>query len=425
MSREAVAYVLRMFPQASETFVANEILALERLGLPIRVYSYRRPYAAVHHRFLGRLDAPVSYLPDPLYRHPRALARACVELRRFEPRRYADTVRYVAGHARRERNPDTWRRFLQAAALARALRETDVGHLHAHFAHGATRVAMLASMLTGLPFSFTAHARDIFSDDVDWPLFAQKLERARFAVTVSRFNRAYIRERLGRPGGRVHVVYNGVDLDRFSPGLPDEREEGLVVGIGRLVPKKGFPVLVEACRLLRDRGRSFRCEIVGDGELRDDLASRIEAARLRGLVRLVGPRTHEDLEDVYRRASVVVMPAITDGDGNRDALPTVLLEAFASGTPAVASRLTGIPEIVDHGENGFLVPPGDAPALADALERLLESPDLRERFGQAAREKAENRFDLRANTAELFRLLTGGAGGHTAHETDAIRVPVH
>jgi colanic acid/amylovoran biosynthesis glycosyltransferase len=423
-ARTGVAYVLRMFPQTSETFIQNEILEVERQGVDVRIFSYRRPRADVRHAAVAQIRAPVTYLPDPLDDHLREVLAPHGRLLRRQPSRYLRTAAYVLHHTLRERNPDTWRRFLQAGYIAERLLDSDVGHLHAHFAHGATRVAMLASMLSGLPYSFTAHARDVYSDDVDFRLLRHKIDAARFAVTVSRYNNDFITDRLGEVDGALRTLYNGVDLEKFRPGPAAAREPGLVLGVGRLIEKKGFCHLVEACRILRASGRELRCEIVGGGELRERLERQIADARLEGVVTLAGSRSQEELLDHYRRAELVVMPAVVGSDGNRDALPTVLLEALACGVPVIASRLTGIPEIVDDGENGYLVEPGDAPALSAAMERLLEDPSLRARFGAAARAKAERCFDLRRNAAVLRGLFAESVGLRATRDEDAARVPV-
>jgi glycosyltransferase involved in cell wall biosynthesis len=412
-----------MFPQTSETFIVNEILELERLGLDLRIYSYRRPVEDVPHSALLRVRAPVTYLPDPLARHARELLGAQRAWRRLDAARHRATAADAFTQCARERSLQPARRLLQAGCLALRLREDGITHVHAHFAHEATRVAMLAARLTGLPFSFTAHARDIYSDDVDHRLLREKTERARFAVTETEFNRAFMRSRIGiAAASKVHVVHNGVDLERFSPG-PAPEDEPLILAVGRLVEKKGFPTLIAACRLLRERGRRFRCEIVGYGELRPRLEADIRAAGLGEVVRLPGMRSQDELPAVYRRAAVFAMPAVIGADGNRDSLPTVLLEALACGVPVVASRVTGIPEIVDDDENGLLVEPGDAEALSRALERLLDDPDLRRRFGEAGRAKAQERFDIETNARELYRLLAGRpAGIEVSGRAD--RVPV-
>jgi glycosyltransferase involved in cell wall biosynthesis len=201
----------------------------------------------------------------------------------------------------------------------------------------------------------------------------------------------------------VRVIYDGVDLAAFRPDTA-ARDPQLVLAVGRLVAKKGFSDLIEACRLLRERGRAFRCRIVGEGPLRASLES--QAADLSDVVEFAGASSQEDLAAEYRQASVFVLPAAIPPDGNTDALPTVLLEAMASGCAIVSTRVAGIPEIVDHEENGLLVEPADVPALTAAIERLLADPQLRARFGVAARLKAESRFDVMKNAAELYRSFT-------------------
>ena len=402
MTAPVVAYVVRMFPQTSETFIANELLALERLGVTVKVFSYRKPRADVPHTYLREIQAPITYLPDPLNRHLKQLVGASREIWRREPARYRRTFRYVLQHTLRERNLDTWRRFLQAGYLANLLHNSDVRHLHAHFAHGATRVAMLASMLTGLPYSFTAHARDVFSDSVDFRLLRHKVEQSRFVVTVSQYNKEFLAGKIGLPAnGRVRVLYNGVDLDKFSPDPSVARENAYILAVGRFVEKKGWSRLIEALAILRGRGRAFRCELVGDGDLRPAVERRAHELGLDDAVTFAGWLPQEELPSYYRRAAVVAMPAILAGDGDRDALPTVLLEATACGAPVVASRLSGIPEIIDHEEDGLLVQPDDPEALANAIDRLLADEALRQRLGVAARAKAERLFDVDRNAREL------------------------
>jgi glycosyltransferase involved in cell wall biosynthesis len=350
--------------------------------------------------------------------------RAQREWRSRSPERYRRAVADAWTQCRREHSTQPARRLLQAGCLAGHLVTDGVTHLHAHFAHEATRVTMLAARLTGLPYSFTAHARDIYSEDVDYRLLREKVERARFAVTETNFNLAFMGSHVGAAAAsRVHVVHNGVDLERFAPEPAPLAADPLILSVGRLVEKKGFPTLISACRLLRDRGRRFRCEIIGYGELRPRLEEDIRAAGLADVVRLVGMRSQEDLPAEYRRAAVFAMPAIIGEDGNRDSLPTVLLEALACGVPVVASRVTGIPEIVDDGRNGLLVEPGDADGLSRALERLLADGELRERFGEAGRAKAEQKFDIKTNAQDLYGLLSGG-GLSSEVSSGADRVPV-
>jgi glycosyltransferase involved in cell wall biosynthesis len=263
-------------------------------------------------------------------------------------------------------------------------------------------------MLTGVPYSFTTHARDIFRAGINRNLLREKIAGASFVIGVSEYNRRFI-EKDVRPArsSHVRVVYNGVDLKSFRPDPTVAREPELILSAGRLVPKKGFADLLDACRLLREHGRSFRCRIIGEGPLRAELEA--QAADLGDVVEFAGARTQEELAQEYQRAAVFVLAATVPPDGNTDALPTVLLEAMASGCPVVSTRVAGIPEIVDHEENGLLVEPGAAPALSAAIERLLADPQLRARFGANARLKAEERFDANKNAADLYRLFADAA----------------
>ncbi len=269
----------------------------------------------------------------------------------------------------------------------------------------ATRVANFVHRLSGLPYSFTAHAKDIFHQDVQPGALRGKIGAARFAVTVSDFNRGYLMDVLAGQPGDVRRLYNGIDLGYFTPDLWAERETDLILSVGRLVEKKGFDDLIRACALLRGWGVSFRCEIIGKGEARDTLQSLIDGLELGDLVTLVGPKSQDKVLEAYRRASLFALPCVIASDGNRDGLPTVLLEAMATGLPAVSTNLVGVPEIIDHGVDGLLVAPGDHVALATALARLLHDQELRQRMSEAGQRKVAERFDVRSNVATLHRWL--------------------
>jgi glycosyltransferase involved in cell wall biosynthesis len=405
-----VGYVVRTFPERGQVFIANEIAALERLGLRIHIYAYHRPQAPATHEVFGRLQAPVSYLPDPVWRHPITVLLASASCAASAPRRYVSTAGYVLAHTLRNRSLHTWLRFFQATCVARGARRSGVQHFHAHFADGTTRIAMLASKLTGLPYSFTTHARDIFRSGVDRALLREKIDGASFVIGVSEYNKRDLEETVRHArNGQVRVVYNGIDLEKFSPDATIVRDGQVLFSAGRFVAKKGLSDLIEACRMLRDRGRTFRCEIAGDGPLRSELEAQVRAAALEDIVTFTGFRSQEQLVDDYRRCAVFVLPAVVAPDQNQDALPTVLLEAIGSGCAVVSTRVAGIPEIIDDGDNGRLVEPGDVAALAGAIDRLLSDPALRARFGESARAKAEARFDVTNNAAELYRSFVNAA----------------
>lgn len=398
-----VGYVLRKFPVLSETFVLGELLALEGEGVPIHVFSLMRPNDPRFHDDLPKLRARVAYVPElanlaKLLRHNRRLAF-------HAPRRYGRTLLYVLGTGR----PGMLWRFLQAGYVANEARRLKLSHLHAQFANRPTTVALLASRLTGIPFSFTAHATDIFKRRVSRRALARKTAEARFVVTVSEFNRDFLRDAVPTADGKVRVVRNGIDLERFTPdGVPPWTPLRLLC-VARLVEKKGIPVLVEACAQLRDRGVDFRLDIVGKGMLRPAIERLIKEHRLGDLIHLAGPLTQLEVRERYRKAHVFVLPCIVGSDGNRDGLPVSIVEALASGLPVVSTPVTGIPEVLSHERNGLLVPSADAGALADAIGRLAADRALYERLRANARPSVADTFDRRTTIARLRGLLEGTA----------------
>jgi len=311
--------------------------------------------------------------------------------------------------------PRVVKEFLQATALADRLRALpDVRHLHAHFCHGTTTVAWLTSMITGVPFSFTAHARDLYQDALNPAgLLVRKVHAARFAVTCTEASRVHL-ARIG-DGVPVHCVYHGLnaDLARLlaqSPARPAMSDTAMrPLGVGRLVPKKGFDVLVEACALLRRRGLAVEATIAGeDGAHAAEVRRRIAARGLADAVRLAGPLAQAALLEAYRRATIFCLPCRVAADGDRDGIPNVLIEAMACGLPVVTTGVSGIPELVVDGVNGLVVPAEDPRALAEAMVRLHRDPALAERLGRAAQAAVRERFDgerLTAHLALLFQPL--------------------
>ena len=395
MSSTRVAYVLKMYPRFSETFVMNELLELERQGVELHVFSLKRPNDGLMHADVERLRACVTYLPESL---PRLLWAQRPILARHPVRLLA-----LLARAARKRRLDSAKHVLQAGALTPRLERGGFDHVHAHFASGAASVALHASHLAGIRYSVTAHAKDIFLDTVRPGDLARKLGPARFVVTVSDFNVDYLRPLAGK--ARIVRIYNGLDLERFTPNGTLRDRPPLVLGVGRLIEKKGFGDLVRACAILLRGGLDLRCSIVGKGPLEAELRSLIASLGVSGRVSLAGPLERERLLELLPRAAVLAAPCVVGGDGNRDGLPTVLTEAMAMGVPVVATPVTGIPELVEDGVTGVLVPERDPEALAAALTRLLLDHELSKRLAAAARARVEQRFDLRRNVGELRRLF--------------------
>ncbi len=375
MSSPRVAYVLRAFPRLSETFILHELLALKARGVDVRVFAFERVDGERMHPDAALMLPEVTFVSakEPaMWRGPAVVPA--------KQRRWA--------HAGRQ--------------IGLELKAWGATHVHAHFAGPAATAACFAAETAKITFSFTAHAKDIFVDSLDWKWLAWLGAKAHAVVTVCDYNRRFLRRNM--PDARIVRIYNGVNLDRWAP--PARRAaDGPVVTVGRFVRKKGFDILVEAIALLRDRGLAVKTVMVGDGAEFEAVQARAKELKLGRLVRFPGALTHPEVMKIMRKASMVALPCIVDTDGNQDALPTVLLEAAASGLPAVATRVAGVPEIVKDGVTGRVVAPGDAKAFADALADMMKSPRRRALMGTAARRRAERMFDQRRASHALVRLF--------------------
>lgn len=405
--RGGVGYVLKKFPVLSETFILNELLALEGRGVPIHIFSMERPNDPRIHDGVPKLKARISYLPDLLD------WRRLTQHNRRAARTFGADYRRTVLYAARNGGTHLFWRALQAGYIANEARRLKLRHLHAHFASRPTSVALLASRITGIPFSFTPHATDIFKLKHDQEALAAKLGEASFVVAISEYNRRFLERNLpaAAPGRRrlaerIVPVANGIDLERFcpGPGLQDggaPRDPFVFICVARLVEKKGLPILVDACARLKDRGVDFRCLVVGKGILRPKLERQIRDRRLGRHVLMVGPHTQSEVLARYRSSHAYVLPCIIAADGNREGLPVSIVEALACGLPVITTPVTGIPEVVQHEWNGLLAPIGDAEALSKLMERLIREPDLYLQLRANARPSVEDTFDLGRTAQEL------------------------
>lgn len=387
-----VGYVVKRYPRFSETFIVNEILAHEAAGRAVEIFSLHPPNDTHFQCLISRVRAPVTYLTADGLR----AADLWSELTASDPGQpeYWPSLGAMRGLGAREVH--------QAARLARLARERGLGLLHAHFASAATGVAEAASRLAGIPFTFTAHAKDIFHESADETQLRERLSRAARVITVSDFNVRYLQERFGPAARSVCRLYNGIDLPRFRHASPKQRRPH-IVAVGRLVEKKGFGVLLDACQRLQKQQTEFTCELIGGGELEGDLREGIHSRGLADRVHLSGPLPQADVVQRVQSAAVLAAPCVVGADGNADGLPTVLLEAMALGTPCVSTDVTGIPEVIQHQRTGLQVAQHDAEGLAAALGRLLEDADLRVELSRNARDLIERDFDGARNAGTQWQ----------------------
>jgi colanic acid/amylovoran biosynthesis glycosyltransferase len=400
--RRHLGYVLKRFPRISETFVAAELIELERQGERLTVFALSRPDEPFTHAFVGELEAQVVYLPHRPLREPGRVARALVRVLRSDSRGWLGAAR-VSLWPPRVRG---LRRLLQATVLREEMRKAGIDHAHAHFASTATRLANLAWRMGGPTYSLTAHAKDIYHRDVRVHRLRDKLSSAAFVATVSRANRDYL-ETLLADGARLHVVPNSVDLRRLDGVGELPREPDLILSVARLIEKKGLMDLVLASGLLAEHGRPHRLVLVGDGPLRRPLEE--TADRAGSPSAFLGSMPNEEVLALYRRATVFCLPSVVASTGDRDGLPTSVLEAMALGVPVVTTAVNGLGELVIHRRTGLVVPERDPVALADALGQLLADRDLADRLAAEGRLLVERSFSLERSVLSLRSLLPEAA----------------
>jgi glycosyltransferase involved in cell wall biosynthesis len=404
LSTVPLAMLVKRFPRLSETFILNEILHLQKLGLPLRLHAVMDPRERQAHpeaealrpavRYLRSGDSPGAWLaifPSAVvaaFRHPDGTARAI---------RFALVRRSAA----------TWRHLLEALVLVRRMDDEGSRHLHAHFAHGPAAIAYLAHLISGVPFSFTAHAKDLYTTPPEH--VALRAREASFVVTCTQANRVYLGTLPGVPVEKIVVCWHGVDIERFS-AVARRPVPGRILSIGRLVPKKGFDVLLRALAILADRQVPFECRIVGNGPLADDLRTHADSLGITRHVAFLGARPQTVLLEEYAAAQVFALAPVVTADGDRDGIPNVLAEAMASGIPVISSSISGIPELILDGVTGALVPPGNPAALADRLERLLLDAGERGRLGSTGRQWVSCNWDLRTCVVPLADLLARSIG---------------
>ena len=405
-----LAYLVSRFPKLTETFVLYEVTTMERLGFEVDLYSLQRHKTTVMHAEAERLMNQVhfaSYLSMAVF-----AANMRVFLQR--PWLYLQTLftllranwgslRYFVG---------AFAFYPKAVYFSRLMVRDGIDHIHAHFASHPAAMAFAIHRLTGIPYSFTAHGSDLHCDR---HMLTEKVASSAFTVTISHYNRQLIRDETGaHTDTPVHVIHCGVNTDDFTVrSVRTDFENGCgpvkIACTGTLHEVKGQRFLVDACWQLHQRGYQIECHFMGDGpdramleNLVDSYAAKDTAKHtFRELIHFHGQLRQQELRHRLQTIDIVVTPSVPTRDGRREGIPVALMEAMASGVPAIASRLSGIPELINDGTTGLLVEPGDVDQLASALTRLIDDSSLRQSLARAARCKVEQEFELTSN-AELL-----------------------
>lgn len=395
------AYLFERFPSFTQTFCYREVGEVERRGLAPWIFSIRRPRGEPTQDFPPGLAERVRYLP--------AESELADEFRWLK--RCDRLPEGLLAAEKRLKGARDKARVQEAGWLGTQLAALGVGHVHTHFAGLAARTAYRLNEHYGIPFSFTAHANDIFcppDDDLELTL-DQLMQAAKFVVTVSDFSAENLRRRFPGSAVKIHRIYNGVDCEAFPAANPAGNSP-LIMAVGRYIEKKGFADLIAAGALLKSRGVAFQCQIVGEGPLRETLEGAIQAAGLEGTVALTGPKSMAEITALLGRARVFALPCVEEADGGMDNLPTVIAEAMAAGLPVVSTRLAGIPEMVAPGRTGLLVPPHSPADLAAGLAHYLASGRAAAADGARGRERAQRVFSLAVTGRALVRTLVERAG---------------
>lgn len=398
-----VLYFTSLFPCWSETFIVREIDELIRLGVDVRIVSLKHPVEKLIQSDAAELLGRVVYPRRGVGAAAQALG-TCLRHPWRELSALAGMVRGLWRHpVALGKTLVVWWRTL---ALLPQLRGLAPDHLHAHWATYPSTAAMLASRRLGKPYSFTAHAHDIFLED---HLLADKMRTAAFGVTISEFNRRYLADKVSPLALQcMRIIHCGVRLAEFE-FAPAGRQPRLILAVGRLDEIKGFRHLVDACELLARRKVRFECRVIGEGPLRPVLQARIDAAGLSDRVILLGALGQEEVRGHLAQAGVFALPSVVTASGDRDGIPVALMEAMAVGVPVVSTRVSGIPELVEHGTSGLLAESGDAKELADCIERLIADPVSARAMAGVARRTVEREFDAALEAGKLLAAIERSA----------------
>ncbi|MBI1879020.1 MAG: glycosyltransferase [Chloroflexi bacterium] len=398
--KKKIAYIIGSYPSLTTTFIHREILEAQCQGVQLVIISIRRPSLFEMSPEIKRLAEETKYiLPVSWLKFLRA--NLYFGLTRFWV--YFSTLGYLL--TRRHNTFVAWvmtlLHFAEGIWAAALLRPERVNHIHAHFADRAAVVALVVSRLLNVPYSLTAHANDIYVSPV---LLPEKIANAKFVTTCTAYNKVYLERLIGR---RIELVYHGLDLAGIAPAFrsPGNGQLPLLLSVGQLKEKKGFPYLIKACQLLKFQGYDFRCEIIGEGPTRNELKTLIIALNLQDKVILCGALPNAEVMTKYTRATLFILPCIVAENADRDGIPNVLLEAMASGVPVISTRLSGIPELIEDNVTGVLVDSGDEKQLARAIAKLLDDPQLRGDLAEKGHQFITEKFDVRRNIGRLVELL--------------------
>ncbi len=394
-----------MFPRLSETFILNEIVELERLGVKLHIFSSKYPTDAVSHEKVKVVNAQVTYLPEELGAEKLRILKAFFSVLVKYPVGTLSTFGHELKIKIFKANSKSLKRFFQSCCIIEQLE--DIKHIHAHFITVPTRLVSLVYKITGISYSISTHAKDLyFEDRMNASNIKRRIRASRFVIANSKKSASDIKTSLSKIYATdIHTVYNGLDLSMFK-FREKEPENPVILGVGRLEEKKGFACLIDACKILADRGISFRCKIVGDGSLKELLSDLIKKNKLSDIVELIESLPQHELVELYNESMIFSLPCVVTENGDRDVLPNVVKEAMAIGLPVVTTSIPAMDELVMDGKSGILVAERDSLALSDALQKLIDDPRLRKSLALEGRKVIEDKFNTENNVLKLKNILS-------------------
>jgi glycosyltransferase involved in cell wall biosynthesis len=401
-----IGYLLRSYPRLSQTFILNEILALEQMGVSIQIFALTNPNEKVVQMQVAQVQAPVHYMDEAMQARPlMKVLRENFQVASLHFIGYIRALFYIATHKSIDKGytaSNRWECFLQAVHLVRVFNleaqktGKKIDHLHAHFAHDPALIAYLVNCITGLPFSFTAHARDLYQVPED--TLTDRIHRASAVITCCGANIEYLNRVAPLQKSKFSLIYHGVNLKDFQSarnlGTNVRSEIPIILSVGRLVEKKGFQELFQALLMVKERGQRFCCTIYGDGPLFQQLKLWIDEHGMADDILLMGDRSQHELIPIFQGATFFALTPVQTDDGDRDGIPNVLVEAMAVGLPVITTAVAGIPELVDHDRNGFLYQQHDVEGISLGITELLRNAEKRRQLGDAASKKVTEQFDI-------------------------------
>ncbi len=402
MNQVRLAYVMSRFPHLPETFILREMIELRRRGWDIVVYPLILQKQTVRH---GDVESLLNVTKNVPYLSPKVIGANFRAL-------FRNPIKYLATLSLALYKNFSSPKFLlkalvlfpKSVALAEIMQKDGIEHLHAHYATHPALTAWIINRFSGIPYSITAHAHDLY---VEQPMLDIKVRDAAFVVTISEFNRNFICKTVGEwARAKLFVIHCGIRPEDYSTvKIKKSRNHFQIISIGSLQPYKGHHVLIGACALLRDRGLEFSCKIIGGGELMKKLNQQISSLKLNGVVELLGPLPQETVATVLPGADCYVQPSVITSSGKMEGIPVALMEALACSLPVIATSISGVPELVQPGVTGILVEPGDEVSLANAIEKIYSDPENAKRMAIAGRELVLSEFTIKANIEKLSLLF--------------------